>query len=364
MKGEAKFPNFRSRVLLGRLARRQPFFPEPHRRLVEGFLSWYERRCLSIDLSQIRVDRPIFLVGLPRSGTTMLQDILCAHPEVAFITNTMNDYLPYLCGAEDIRRRLRLDFETERFLGDSVSVSAGSPSDATGFWGKWFKDDAFSLEYRVLGKGDFTADDLEQIRRVIRRVIWSFGGRGKRFFSKLLGVLPHLVLVKEIFPDARIIHIVRDARLTANSMVKICRLLADRPVRIGGYDRSTGTRKKAFVPYPHVPRLAEYAKVYGVEDVRTTAHVWNDAISLINEVKDQLPFFFEVRYEDILADPGQQVARILRFCELPEVDPGYQPFWKKIQGVGSLRHDNRYENFDVIEEICRANLLRYGYLRS
>ena len=362
MKIEAKFPNFRSRVLLGRLARRQPFFPGRPSRLAEGFLSWYERRRLRIDLSQIRVDRPIFLVGLPRSGTTMLQDILCSHPDVAFITNTMNKHLPFLCAAEDIRRRLRLDFETERFLRDGVSISAGSPSDAIGFWGKWFKDDAFSLEYKALSETDFRPTDLEQIHRVIRRVIWCFGGAGKRFFSKLLGVLPHLPLIKKIFPDARIIHIVRDARLTANSMLKIYRLLSDQPVRTKGLGQGAGRERQAFVPYPRVPGLAGYAKIYGVDDIRTTAHVWNDAVSFVNEVKDKLPFFIEVRYEDILASPREQVSRLLRFCELPEVDSACSAFWEKVHEVGSRRDSNRYEDFETIENICHDNLVRYGYL--
>jgi hypothetical protein len=30
---------------------------------------------------------PLFLVGVPRSGTTLLYKLLCLHPDVAYISN-------------------------------------------------------------------------------------------------------------------------------------------------------------------------------------------------------------------------------------------------------------------------------------
>jgi hypothetical protein len=345
-------------LLLARAAREQSFHPAKLPPLLERFLRWYERVVLSVDTTKIRVDRPIFLIGMPRSGTTMLQDLLCSHPDVAYVNNAMNRFPTTFCAVEHCRRRLKLDFEGERYLADSVRVSAGSPSDAIAFWVEWFKLDPFSLEYRHVRSADFTPVEVERIYETIRKVIWCHGDPTKRFFDKLLAPLPHLEVVRDLFPDAKFVHIIRDARLTANSMVKLCRLEIERQRR----HKIDAGHEQSVVPYPRFPRLAEYVRRYGAEDVRTTAHLWNDAITYVDSVRATLPHFHEVRCEDILRDPRGEVGRILEFCELAPVSEKTASFWSKIGEVGSVHHTNKYQGFEVIEEICRDNMRKHGYL--
>jgi hypothetical protein len=351
------FPNWGSRLLLAQAAREQPFHAASLPRFVEKFLQWYELAVLRIDTVGIRVDRPIFLIGLPRSGTTMLQDLLCAHPDVAFVNNTMNRFPTTFCAIEHFRRRLKLDFVGERYLADSVMVSASSSSDAIAFWGEWFKLDPFSVEYSPLRTADFTPADVERIHETIRKVIWCNGDRSKRFFNKLLAPLPHLDVVRDLFPDAKFLHIIRDARFTASSMVKLCRKEIERQKRF----RLAVGAEAVFVPYPRFPRLAEYVQSYGADAVRTTAHVWNDAITYLDGLRPSLPHFHEVRFEDILADPRGAVGRLLDFCELAPVTEDQHSFWSKIAEVGTVHHTNRYEEFEVVTEICGDNMRKYGY---
>src|SRR6266496_142755 len=85
-----EYANPRSRRVLRQSFELQfviPLYKPP--RLSQAFVDWYGKRRMKVDISGITVDRPIFLVGLPRSGTTVLQDIMCAHPDVAYITNAM-----------------------------------------------------------------------------------------------------------------------------------------------------------------------------------------------------------------------------------------------------------------------------------
>jgi hypothetical protein len=353
MKPRVKFRNLQSRLLLRPILRRQSVVPGPPPAGVERFLKWYERRVLKPDFSGIEVDRPVFLVGLPRSGTSMLQDIICSHPDVAYFTNTMHQFRSSFLAAEDLRRRLKLDFEAERYLEDDVLISPGSPSEAIGFWGKWFHGNPSSLDYRELRPEDISAEDIEMIKVTICKVLWHFGGRGKRFFSKLLGFFPHIGIINKIFPDARIIHILRDARTAAHSLLKLYRREVEHQAR-------TGTRR--FIPYPRFPRLAEYARLYGLDDIRTAAHLWDDAVSFAGRMKNELPHFFEVRYEDICANPNRALVSLLEFCELAPVGEEGRSFWKKISEVKPLRPDNAYPHAEIIVEICRENLRRHGYL--
>ena len=47
---------------------------------------------------------------------------------------------------------------------------------------------------------------------------------------------------------------------------------------------------------------------------------------------------------------------------MPPVEEEDRAFWDKISGVGHVRHRNTYDNFDLVEGICREHLKNRGYL--
>ncbi|MCB0208346.1 MAG: sulfotransferase [Anaerolineae bacterium] len=358
---DVKYANLRSRIFLKRRFEEQFCIPlqQPVKQ-VESFMLWYEENVLKVDTSDIKIDRPIFLVGLPRSGTTMMQDLLCAHPQIAYITNIMHQFRKAPCAAEDLRKRLKLDFEGERYLRDSVKVSLGSPNEGHAFFIDWYGLDPYALEYVKHDLSDFPLEQIEQARDTMRKIIWCFKGKGVRFFNKNPGLTVYITLLKDMFPDAKIIHMVRDARKCANSMLKLFKHNQAQEIKVR--DKLGLDRDRYFIPYPRVPKLVEYLEAYGPNDIRTTANIWNDTITMVAEQKDDVPFFYEVRFEDILADPQVEIKKILDFCELPEVEDQSTPFWQKIKKIGKVSHTNNYGNFEMVEEICKTYMKQYGYL--
>lgn len=363
MSSRVEYPNLLSRIILKRHFERQFVIPlEPPSKLLERFMRWYERKVLDVNTCNTRIERPIFLIGLPRSGTTLLQDLLCTHPDIAYITNIMHQFRSCFCAAEDLRKRLKLDFKGERYLRDSIEIRLGSPNEGHMFFAEWRRIDPYALDYVDLRIEDFSPEELEEARRFIRKTIWCFGGEGHRFLNKNTNLVCHVLLLKDIFPDVKIIHIVRDARMCANSMLKLYRETQAQEAKIRAQWRHRNNTGGLFVPYPRLQKLGEYIKRYGPDNIRTTAHLWNDGISSVNEHKDQLPFFYEVRYEDILANPKEEIRRIFEFCELPEIRDCNITFWKKFSQIGIIQHSNQYDDFEVVETICRTNMQRYGYL--
>jgi hypothetical protein len=362
MSSKVEYRNLRSRLILKRGLEEQMAYPPEPPKLTERFLKWYERTVLDVDTRHIQIDRPIFLIGLPRSGTTMLQDIICTHPQVAYITNTMHKFRSCFCAAEDLRKRFKIDFRGERFLGDSVEVEAGSPNEGPAFFAELFGLNPSSVDYVELRFEDFPADWNEKAQQTIRKMIWCFGSQADRFFNKGTFLVPYILLIKDMFPNAKIIHIVRDARMCANSMVKLYRRNREQEAKLKPQLRHSDFNGDFLVPFPRLPRLAEYIEHYGPDDIRTTANLWNDAVSFVDERKDQLPFFYEVRFEDILANPKEEIFNILEFCELPKIADDQIEFWRKLDQVGVVQHTNQYGDFEIVEEICRDNLQRYGYL--
>jgi len=352
----AEYRNLLSQWILKPFVDRQFLVPlRPLPASMERFLKWYERRVLHIDVSAIVIDRPIFLIGLPRSGTTLLQDILCRHPDVAFMTNAMNQFPSCFCGAEALRRRLGLDFRAERYV-DGLEIRAGSANEGMAFFAAWFGVDLHSLEYKDVRIGDFTPGEVNGWRETIRRIVWSSEGTRSRFFNKNPGLLPYMALLNDVWPDAKFIHLVRDPRLCANSMIKLCRRNQAQEAKLSGR-----SEENLIIPYPRLPNLAENVRRYGAHDIRTTAHLWNDAMSFVDRHSASIPFIHTVRHEDVVANPGRELSKILEFCELRAIDDPGAPFWREAGRLGVVPAGGDYGHFEVIEEICRSSMDRYGY---
>lgn len=359
---KARFPNLRSRLLVKPMFDRQFVVPEPPPRWLAGLLRLYETLVLRPQVDRISIDRPIFLISLPRSGSTMLQDILCTHPLVAYVTNAMHLFRESLCAAEILRKRWKLDARGERYLGDSVEVEAGSPSDAVVFWAELLQWDAHDLGCGGRQVSDYSEEQVESIRTAVRRVLWCFEKENPRFFAKNPGLLTEILLLKDIFPNARFVHLVRDGRMCANSMCKLYRLEQQQLAKLGSRRRRGTGGLQPFVPYPRMPKLRQYVEQFGPDDIRTTAHLWADAVDYVYQNKDRLPSFHEVRYEDVLRNPKDEIDRILAFCELEPIRDDNAAFRAKLSQIGHTHHANRYADFDVVTEICRGQLQRYAYL--
>lgn len=138
-------------------------------------------------------ERLIFVGGLPRSGTTLLQNILDCHPDV--LGGPEFDRIPNIA---DLRRKLLASIETKR------------------------------IDYYL------TRDQVnESIGGLIESLLLPTANRyGKTFLSEKT---PWNILV---FPDlletmsrARFIHVIRDPRAAINSMIRVAAKAKERDVR-------------------------------------------------------------------------------------------------------------------------------------
>lgn len=181
---------------------------------------------------------------------------------------------------------------------------------------------------------------------------------------KMPGFVPHILLLQDLFPDAKFIHLVRDARYCANSMIKLYNLCHDQLAYIRKSHNPDLGDGREFVPYPHLRKFPEYMSKYGPGDIRMAAHLWNDSIHFMNERRKDVKNLYDIRYEDILTHPTEEMSKIFDFCELAPVSKDNGDYWRMIDGVGKISHRNNYAHFDVIEKICRETMRQYGYAES
>ncbi len=190
---------------------------------------------------------PIFVVGTGRSGSTLLRLLLCAHPRI-YVAHEASFYVWEALYPKKAPRRAFLDyfFQTFSFRWqgvDPAEVVAGLPDP---------------LPTERVG---------EAFGAMMRLKAAQYGR--PRYGDKTPSHAASLKRIFEDFPDARVIHIVRDPRGTVLSLSRM--------------------------PW-------------------ASASLWADAAFLEVERKQVLPFrdrLLEVRLEDLLADPRSEMGRVL-----------------------------------------------------
>lgn len=213
--------------------------------------------------------RPVFVIGCPRSGNTVLYQLLRRTPGVAT-------------------------------LGREGHV----------FWDTFHHPRTVGWESNALAP--------EDIRRFERRYLaWAIrllAGRG-RFLDKTPKNVLRLPYLDALFPDAHYVFVHRDGRAVVSSLV------------VGWRNRSTrGYALPQDFTVPGLPpRQWHYILIPGwrelngrpVEEI--TARQYLACADAMLSFAPTLPADrrTEVRYEDLVADPGAELERILRETGLP-----------------------------------------------
>jgi Sulfotransferase family len=206
----------------------------------------------------LRIERPIFIVGCSRSGTTALVDLFANHPDIANYSEAAQLFELAYCDPE-------IDHEK-------------TEADATRFE---------QARLRVL---------IGLLLRIRRK---------RRFLNKHPENSLRLRLLKRIFPDALFIHLIRDGRAVVASA---CAQTLRDPLR------------QAFPMgwFPKPPRWRQYRDLPWAEQF---AHQWVDIVGYVRDCAgDVIPEgdYIEIRYEDFCADPAATLRRLDRFCRLDD----------------------------------------------
>lgn len=236
---------------------------------------------------------PVFLIGAQRSGTTWLQCLLGAHPAIA--TPQEPEFFTGYVAHWDRKWRGEL-----RHIHDDTSVSrlkgVSSVMTAAEFAGMVRTAiDAFHRGVLALKPGASVV--LEKCPE----------------YHRVVGV------IRTYVPEARFIHLVRDGRDVAASLLAASR----------GWGRRWAPR-----------RLSE------------AAAMWAAAVRNARAAREGSPYL-ELRYEDLLADTPAWLEKAIAFCGL-SAEPGWCERTAERFAVAAMRADPRlaYEAIVVGGEVA------------
>jgi hypothetical protein len=209
-------------------------------------------------------DRPVFIGAAPRSGTTLLRLMLNSAPELGIPRETK-----VLVTAWDERRQfgdLRVEANRRRLADRLVEVLPGPQSPRLGVLPPELHERMMAAPPTL---GSIVGTALATYAERHDKPRW---GDKRPVYSRYLDA------VFSMFPDAQFIHVVRDPRAAVASMAQMW------------YDG----------------RVAPGAELW--ERSLRAVEPWRDRLA-----PDQ---FYEVRYEDLIADPKGALKRLANFVTL------------------------------------------------
>lgn len=297
-------------------------------------------------------DRPIFIVGLGRSGSTLWQNIITHNPKILRI-GEMHYLAPFrkdfrwFCSkyVGDLKKDENIEKMVELLFSNKVVKGIHG-----WFWEKEIKKvDNQKIKDAICIKIKKSKRSVEEIFKIIIKE-YAKCYKVERCcikFPVYPNFIPELI---RWYPGCKIVHITRDPRATAVSKT----------------NDSEGTRRK-IEKYPCLKWFIEKTMIYFV----TYQYWWTSKIHLECEKNENYALF---KYEDLLADPECVVKKLCEFIGI-----GFKPGMlnpkkgqessitrKKVGGIDK-EAANRWEKvispFDkwMITVITRNSMKRFGY---
>lgn len=168
-------------------------------------VSVFERLLGDSTVRMVDSAQPIFIVGAPRTGSTILYQALTNAFDVTYIDNTAckwNRNLLFGLWLSDRKYGNKPHDNFDADHGNTQRFGGHSPSECGEFWYRWCPRDRHFIDYE-----DITQSMVAGIGREINRSTRYFG---RPFLFKNLNAGQRLRLIAQIFPAARIVYIKRD----------------------------------------------------------------------------------------------------------------------------------------------------------
>ncbi len=306
---------------------------------------------LGIPLARTRVNKPpIFIVGHWRSGTTLLHELMVLDQRHSY-PNSYQCFAPhhFLISEWFATRALGFMMPKQRPMDNMVMgwkrpqedefalCALGRPSP---YWTLAFPNHPPQFQEYL----DLKGVSPSAVRRwkntlhgFMRRL--SFGRQKQRLVLKSPTHTARLKTLLEMFPEARFIHIVRDPYTVYASTVNLWKKM-------------------------YAAQGLQKPKYQGLEE-----YVFATFIQMYSAFEADRPLlsdkqFYEVRYEDLVADPIGQLRAIYEQLELGDIEPALPALQQYLQETEDYK-TNRYQMSDELRaEINRRwapFIEKYGY---
>ena len=289
-------------------------------------MSIVSQRCTVCAMVEQKFGGPLFIVGMPRSGTKLLRDLLNRHPRVG-IPLSESQFIPHFAA---------------RFPPDANSSSASV--DFIDQFHTMLAQTVFYQNMRRITGREITREQLADnvddcsLGSVFKAVLQYYApadcDENPIWGDKTPAYMMHIPLLQSIFPDARFLHIIRDFR---DCSLSISRAWS--------------------------------------QNIERAAEKWRRCIAVAREDGARIgDSYMEIKYRDLLLKPEDTLQRVCTFIDCRFI-PDMLSLKEPREGLGdakgytTIKSDNldKYEErltkdkIKRLEEICYPMARQLGF---
>jgi hypothetical protein len=290
-----------------------------------------------------KITKPVIIVGTGRCGSTVFHRLLATHPHVMWLSGfamkyptrpAWNRWAVTAMGNPLLRR----------LLGEWVR-----PNEQYPFWDQYAY--GFSAPCQDLVRSDVSARVKKQVRAAFDAMLTE---RRNRLLLKITG-WPRIGYLDEIFPDAKFVHIQRDGRAVASSLLHVHFWRG----WFGPQEWRVGVLS---------PEDQATWESYDRSFTALAALQWRNQMRAMDAARRAVDpqRFYEIKYEAFCDQPLETCRRVLEFAELP-VPPEFE---REARALSIKNMSNRWRDDltpaqqKVLDDLLREDLQRYGYAPS
>jgi len=340
------------------------------------FLTRMETLLSRNEINKLTVDRPIYIIGLARSGTTIILEMLHKHPLLAShkYRHFIMPFFPHRF-SRIVDQSLFFTKPRERVHKDGIFITRESPEAVEEIFWKDFFDNTHKEEISNVISRTKSNPKFEQFyRNHIRKLL--INQRRPRYLTKNNYNITRFEYIHRLFPNVKFLLIIRNPIDQIASLIKQTRLFEDIEKenhflvdwhRITGHSEfghnqlciNTGDNEIIH----KIRNLWKNEKTY----VKGWAYYWSSIYDYIMNLLEANKVIKEstiiIRHEDLCEQPAKTIDRILEHSELPLSD------FEKVRNY-YIRHLHKptyytpnFSNQELkdISIINKATAARFGY---
>lgn len=272
--------------------------------------------------------QPVFIIGAPRTGSTILYQLITNYLDVIYVDNLIdifhkNLFFGFWLSNKIFKNKQHNCFKS--YHGSTYQYGGlHAPSECGGFWYRWLPKDR-----HYIAKGEIPNDSLKEIRNNILSIINKFN---KPLLFKNMNAALRMGMINEIFPKAKYIFIKRNPFYCAQS------ILITRKYLFNNYNKWWSLMPKNY---------NKIIKKFPIEQVVNQIYYIEKQIE-----KDKKLFpennILSVNYGSLNKEPFNIIDKIKDFVEVNYREDDFS----KIKGVINFQN-NKKINQDIFNKIIK-----------
>jgi hypothetical protein len=336
------------------------------------WLGRLESSLLAEKLRSVQVQKPLYICGLARSGSTVLHEVVASHPCVA--THRIKDY-PMLFTPYWWRRataNLRPQPPRERVHRDGVMINSESPDALEEMlWMAFFPRCHDASVCNLLGAADSNPAFESFYNLHVRKLLLAEGA--SRYAAKANYHIARLPYLLRLFPDARFLIPVRRPQTHIASLMRQQLWFSHgqrQHHRALNYMRRSGHFEFGLDRRPmHVGDAERVRRIVEAwargDEVRGLASYWDMVYGYLarllasnRAVRDAA---LVVHFEDLCAAPAETLRTVLKHCALPDAESIVDRRAQAIRSPTYYKSDFSRQDLAVIHAETNTTAGLWGY---